>query len=901
MNKIKQILVGLTIGILIAFTLSSVFAGLTGPGGGSGPTVPGDLCKVDSDTWAFCNTSDTFGDSSNPIANGEFTILTVGTLNTGTTTISGDIDMGYYKIINIGTTTPSSFTATGGLNLGQDLTVSGTSSMATTTFANVVTGVYPTLSSHLVTKEYADTRGAAIIDYFLTASSSGVGNYYDMRELETGLAESYIASSTIGAGDDQPLFSFISTTTLTQTLKAGSYQGHFHVGKTGTKVATFYWNLYSYTTSSVETLLLTSETQTLVTNATTSFNIHAATSSDMELNSDDRLTVKTFANVGVSGSDVTINLAMEGALDSNVGIVAPSDVFSDIFIRRDGTVGLTGNWDVGGYNITNIGDVTIGTTTNSGVFTVGTNTTMMVIDNNGYVGIGDSSPTTLLDIGTSTEGHITSNHNSLFVSGQLEVDGVADFDGELRARSTLAPYGNMQFATDGSYIGTANTNNYYLMFKAKDTEGALTEVARIQGASDPYFQATNLYSLVSGNVGIGTSTPAYLLDVLGQVKGTDLLSIDSGGDPFVTVGDSGSGGDFGFMRWVSATDALSFGTTIGGTFNDQLIIKESGKIGIGTTTPAYTLDVYGNVNLGSSTASQIIFTGRAGSDLIPLTDSAYDLGTSTAFWRAVYADKVWLTSNTNFYPATYGVVVKANGIDNIYFQNDKTTVYKPIEPNGNGITDLGASNLYWQDTYTIDLYLNSTAYLQGGTAGVIAITGDVGIGTSTPAFTLDVEGTLGVLSTSTLANLDFSGQETDLMIRDNASNSLSVLQAGNNLLNFDTTDSNELITFGADVSLGSLQIDEDSGAVTLVDFPVSDTPAAGVEQSYDFQIDSNSIFTIYSEASGGGTTTDRYVILGSASTTGCIKMRDSDDAGYSWITILDGTISATDTQPVACQ
>jgi len=54
--------------------------------------------------------------------------------------------------------------------------------------------------------------------------------------------------------------------------------------------------------------------------------------------------------------------------------------------------------------------------------------------------------------------------------------------------------------------------------------------------------------------------------------------------------------------------------------------------------------------------------------------------------------------------------------------------------------ELGASTRYWSNTYTDRLYLNSTAYLDGGTAGTANLTGSLGIlatsGSATHSLTL---------------------------------------------------------------------------------------------------------------------------------------------------------------------
>jgi len=58
--------------------------------------------------------------------------------------------------------------------------------------------------------------------------------------------------------------------------------------------------------------------------------------------------------------------------------------------------------------------------------------------------------------------------------------------------------------------------------------------------------------------------------------------------------------------------------------------------------------------------------------------------------------------------------------------------------------------------------------------------------------------------------------------------------------------------FDADVHMGTLDIDADSGAVTLVDMAVSDTPAAGTEESIAVAIDTTKFITAFSEADSSG-------------------------------------------------
>jgi hypothetical protein len=72
---------------------------------------------------------------------------------------------------------------------------------------------------------------------------------------------------------------------------------------------------------------------------------------------------------------------------------------------------------------------------------------------------------------------------------------------------------------------------------------------------------------------------------------------------------------------------------------------------------------------------------------------------------------------------------------------------------------LGDATHYYSNAYTTRQYLNSTAYLDGGTEGAVGITGNVGIGTTTPAHYLDVSKTVnsrtayGINSTMTASTL----------------------------------------------------------------------------------------------------------------------------------------------------
>ena len=195
----------------------------------------------------------------------------------------------------------------------------------------------------------------------------------------------------------------------------------------------------------------------------------------------------------------------------------------------------------------------------------------------------------------------TITNDLTITSGDLHVIGGNLFS----ANQAILNGGAMTFyeatvSGEGSYIYSPTRQTLILTDTDVGTELTLNWTVPTTNRTYYFPDLTGTFLMATGTQDIlttGTFTA-------GQIKGTDLLSIDSGGDPFVSVGDSESGGDFGFMRWVSATDALSFGTTVGGTWNDQLIIKESGNVGIGTTTPAFGLEVKASTTDGYFGISQ---------------------------------------------------------------------------------------------------------------------------------------------------------------------------------------------------------------------------------------------------------------------------------------------------------
>jgi hypothetical protein len=172
------------------------------------------------------------------------------------------------------------------------------------------------------------------------------------------------------------------------------------------------------------------------------------------------------------------------------------------------------------------------------------------ITNTGNVGIGTTGPNALLNVQGDSDPTILIN----------AVTGNSANSGKLAFAETDGGAHQAWMKYDGSAnrleIGTAEVSQA-LVIKRTD-----------------------------GNVGIGTTNPANLLSV-----------VDSGGTglEFIPQDANNRNVIFSYKRSASAYKQLNFSANdyvfVTGGVNDRMVIKNDGKVGIGTTSPNHTLDV----------------------------------------------------------------------------------------------------------------------------------------------------------------------------------------------------------------------------------------------------------------------------------------------------------------------
>lgn len=102
-------------------------------------------------------------------------------------------------------------------------------------------------------------------------------------------------------------------------------------------------------------------------------------------------------------------------------------------------------------------------------------------------------------------------------------------------------------------------------------------------------------AVIGGNVGIGTTNPTEKLDINGNVHIPNGNYISGGYDAThmnnIVIRNSSTGGMEFNTKWAGSNADIQFN----GTGTNSMILKSSGNVGIGTTTPMVSLHVEGNV------------------------------------------------------------------------------------------------------------------------------------------------------------------------------------------------------------------------------------------------------------------------------------------------------------------
>ena len=327
----------------------------------------------------------------------------------------------------------------------------------------------------------------------------------------------------------------------------------------------------------------------------------------------------------------------------------------------------------------------------------------LFVSNAGNVGIGTTSPGSLLalqkDQATGTEIRVT-NNNSAGFAGMYLNGGFATTSGGFLQYNNTSGFKNLFLGTGGAeplHLGTENT----------------VRLTIVPG---------------SGNVGIGTPTPnaLYRLDVAGKVNTSTGFCIN---------GDCKT-------AWSEIGGASSQWTT---TPTTTKISYNSGNVGVGTSDPLFSLDVNGGTNAFRAKAS----TSGSGDAIASFENSSGIVGIMRA--------------NGNFgigtvNPGSLLAVQKdqATGTE-IRVTNNNSAGFAGVYLNGGFATTAGGFLQYNNNVANKNLFVATGGPdpLHLGTGNAIRVTvlpnsGNVGVGTTAPTEKLEVSGNLKLTGTGNL-------------------------------------------------------------------------------------------------------------------------------------------------------
>ena len=485
--------------------------------------------------------------------------------------------------------------------------------------------------------------------------------------------------------------------------------------------------------------------------------------------------------------------------------------------------------------------------------------------------------------------------NQLLVKGGTETDrlnitGVSTYGGNVDINANIDVSGTSTFGglVDINAGGQANT------FKVEDLTSGRVVLAgtggELEDSNNLRFDGTNL--IVTGttdtdnfiNAGVSTFVGIITASATQNVipflfnAWSDIPSASSYHGAFIHVHERAKAYYAHAANWYELVNKELDGTIGVGT--------ESVNVGITTVTD---LNATGNVTLGNADTDNIVFTGEINSNVIPNTNIAYDLGSSTKRWGNLFINKVTAGGGNTVIDddittrnlsvtglSTFTGNIDANG--NLDVDGDTTLDATTVD----GLLDINAGGQ--ANTFKVE-DLTAGRVVLAGTGGELEDSANLtfnGSNLTVGGNVIAVDGTFsgnvsvaGTLTYQDVTNVDSVGIAT-------ARIGLDVLSGGINAVGIVTADGLDAIGIqsgGVNITTGIITAINFTGTGNTVTYDsstkivsVSVGGAGGGGTGGKFVENATGIHTLSNVGIGTTTASDKLKVLGDVAFTGALKV-----------------------------
>ncbi|MFZ2978592.1 MAG: hypothetical protein WA057_02900, partial [Candidatus Magasanikiibacteriota bacterium] len=713
------------------------------------------------------------------------------------------------------------------IRINGQLNVTATSSLATTTISNLVatrgslSGMSGLISMWTNDVEYVTSSSAR-----LAISTDATGLTYDNSTGVFSLDGDYVIPlvnsttdwNTAYSWGDHAIEGYLTSYTETDPIWIASSSDYLTIDNASSTYAKLSLNntFSGENTFTGTTTLATTTASSLTVSELSSGSVIFAGDSGLLLSSSSLYWDNVNGRLGIGTNTPAYTLDVNGDINikNNTNVLR---INGSRILSASGTDNILIGKNAG-FNNTGINSVLVG----SGA---------------GFNNTGDSL--TAVGYGSGYNNSGASNSFLGIFSGYQNTSGVANvFIGAINGQSNTVGSYNTYLGYAAGNIATSSEGNIFLGYNSGYNEtGSNKLYIENSNSATPliYGEFDNDLIRINGQLSV-TATSSFGVVASGTWQGTK-ISYLYGGTNTTTLGATGT---FAFSNGTS----YAFTTTTG-----LLWDSTNNRLGIGSSTPYYTLTVNGTSSLGvvaagvwQGTKVGYLYGGTNTTTLGTTGTFAFSNGTSYAFtpssslfWDSTN-NRLGIGSSTPYYTLT------VNGTSSLGIIASGTWRGSVISYiyGGTNTSTIGATGTFAYSNGSQYAFTPSTSLFWDSTNNRL------GIGSSSPQHTLSVSGTAmftdhidvtGVVNTSTIAG---------------------PVNVGDGALVYDYN--NELVSI-PNLELGALVFPDDAGMVSWVDLAVTASSTVGVTSSYSAQIDGNAMLTVYGVSDGNGGVSSTGVLI----------------------------------------